>query len=335
KRKMSYTLAVVDEGLLDITRYRTPDVWSRFYAREALGVKTWDLYDEVIGAFGGKVERLLAIGGDMMLKGSQDDERANRFKPVVKFLGPFTLEGGEQTHRFIMPSYIGSVKTMLVAGYQGAYGIAEKATPVRKPLMVLATMPRVLGPEEKVSLPVTLFTMEKSIKNVKVEITVTGPASVAGESSRSVTMDRDNITTDFDLAVKSETGSVHIEVNASSGAWKATDAIDLEVRNPNPPVTSVTEALLENGKSWSGSITPVGLAGTNSAILELSTLPAINLGQRLRYLMEYPHGCIEQTTSAVFAQLYLHQVKSLSDEEKASIQNNVKAAVERIKLFVT
>lgn len=335
KRKMSYTLAVVDEGLLDITRYRTPEVWSRFYAREALGVKTWDLYDEVMGAFGGKVERLLAIGGDMMLKASQDDARMNRFKPVVKFLGPFTLDGGEQTHRFIMPSYIGSVKTMLVAGYQGAYGTAEKTTPVRKPLMVLATLPRVLGPEEKVSLPVTLFTMEKGIKNVKVEIKVTGPVSVAGESSRSVTMDRDNLTTDFDLAVKSETGSVHIEVYASSGAWKAADAIDLEVRNPNPPVTSVTEALLENGKSWSGNITPVGLAGTNSAVLEISTLPAINLGQRLRYLMEYPHGCIEQTTSAVFAQLYLDQVKSLSNEEKASIQNNVKAAVERIKLFVT
>ena len=67
-----------------------------------------------------------------------------------------------------MPQYIGSVKTMIVAGYEGAYGKAEKATPVRKPLMVLATLPRVLGPEEKLKLPVTLFTMVKNIKNVRV-----------------------------------------------------------------------------------------------------------------------------------------------------------------------
>ncbi len=58
-------LAPVDEGLLDLTRFKTPDAWNRFYAREAPGVKTWDLYDQVMGAFGSRIERLLALGGDM------------------------------------------------------------------------------------------------------------------------------------------------------------------------------------------------------------------------------------------------------------------------------
>ncbi len=169
-RKMTYTLAMVDEGLLDLTRFKTPNAWSQFYAREALGVKTWDIYDAVIGAFGGKVERLLAIGGDMLASGKEDDSKANRFKPVVKFLGPFTLDGKSQTHRFIMPAYIGSVRTMVVAGHDGAYGSTEKATPVRKPLMVLATLPRVLGPDERVKLPITLFSMDKNIRNVKLEV---------------------------------------------------------------------------------------------------------------------------------------------------------------------
>src|SRR5690606_19322497 len=110
KRKMTYTLAIVDEGLLDLTRYKTPDPWRRFYAREALGVKTWDLYDNVMGAFGARIERLLAIGGDMeMAAGKEDDAKANRFKPVVKFFGPFTLTGGSDEHKFVMPQYIGSV----------------------------------------------------------------------------------------------------------------------------------------------------------------------------------------------------------------------------------
>ncbi len=61
---MTYTLAVVDEGLLGLTRFQTPNPWDHFYAREALGVKTWDLYDQVVGAWGGVLERMLAIGGD-------------------------------------------------------------------------------------------------------------------------------------------------------------------------------------------------------------------------------------------------------------------------------
>src|SRR5690606_33939664 len=96
KRKMTYTIAVVDEGLLDITRFKTPDAWSRFYAREALGIRTWDLFDDVMGAYGAKIERLLAIGGDREMAAKEEDPRANRFKPVVKFFGPFTLDGGSE-----------------------------------------------------------------------------------------------------------------------------------------------------------------------------------------------------------------------------------------------
>lgn len=334
KRNMTYTVAVVDEGLLDLTRFKTPDAWNRFYAREALGVKTWDLYDAVIGAYGSRIERLLAIGGDGEAATKEDDAKANRFKPVVKFLGPFTLNGGTAEHRFTMPQYIGSVKTMVVAGYEGAYGKAEKATPVRKPLMVLATLPRVLGPEEKLKLPVTLFTMEKNIKNVKVDVKASGLLQ-ATTPSQSVSMTGADMTIDFDLAVKSGIGIGKIEVTASSGSYSATDVIEIEIRNPNPPISKVQENILEAGKTFNGAVTAVGMTGTNSATLEVSSIPPINLGQRMKYLLQYPYGCIEQTTSTVFPQLYLEQVKVLTDGEKAAIQTNVKAAIERLKLFVT
>jgi alpha-2-macroglobulin len=332
KRKMTYTVAVVDEGLLDLTRFRTPDAWNRFYAREALGVKTWDLYDHVMGAFGSRIERLLALGGDMEAT-KEDDAKANRFKPVVKFLGPFTLDGGSQQHTFVMPQYIGSVKTMVVAGYEGAYGLADKATPVRKPLMVLATLPRVLGPEEKLKLPITLFAMEKNVKNVKVEVKASGPLQL-GSASQNVTMNQADMTVEFDLTVKSAIGVGKIEVTATSGSYKATDVIEIDVRNPNPQVSLAEDKLLEPGQTWTTNVTPVGMVGTNSATLEVSTIPPINLGDRMRYLLQYPYGCVEQTTSSVFPQLYLAQVKALTDPEKVLIQRNVKAGIERLKLFV-
>jgi len=333
-RKMTYTVAVVDEGLLDITRFKTPDAWNKFYAREALGVRTWDLFDNVMGAFGARIERMIAVGGDGELAAKEDDAKSNRFKPVVKFFGPFTLNGGSDTHTFTMPQYIGSVKTMVVAGNEGAYGKAEKATPVRKPLMVLATLPRVLGPEETVKLPITLFTQEKSVRNVKITVKTSGPLGVTGESTRTVAMSpKGDMTVDFDLAVKRETGIAKVDVTVSSGNFTASDAISIEVRNPNVPVTKVTEGMLEAGKNWAGDVVPYGVSGTNTAVLEVSNMPPIDLGYRLRYLMEYPHGCIEQTTSAVFPQLYLGLVKELTEIEKTKIQRNVTAGIERLKSF--
>jgi uncharacterized protein YfaS (alpha-2-macroglobulin family) len=332
KKKMTYTIAMVDEGLLDLTRFKTPDPWKRFYAREALGVKTWDLYNDVMGAFGARLERLLAIGGDEEMKGKEDDAKANRFKPVVKYFGPFTLNGGSDEHTFTMPHYIGSVKTMVVAGYEGAYGSAEKATPVRKPLMVLATLPRVLGPDEKLKLPVTIFSMEKSIKNVKVEVKTTGPLQTL-TASQTVVMSGSDMTVDFDLGVKSMLGVGKITVTASSGSFSAKDEIEIDIRNPNPPVTRVVEGLLEPNKAWTTNVTTVGMTGTNTATLEISSMPPINLAQRMRYLIQYPYGCVEQTTSSVFPQLYLDQIKPVTQNESAVMQRNVRAGIERLKLF--
>ena len=90
RQEMTYTLAVVDEGLLDLTGFRTPDPWKWFFVKHALGVRTWDLYDIVFGAFGGKLGRAFAIGGSEAAV-DQSKNRARRFEPVVRFIGPFTL----------------------------------------------------------------------------------------------------------------------------------------------------------------------------------------------------------------------------------------------------
>lgn len=333
-RKMTYTLAVVDEGLLDLTRFRTPDAWKTFYAREALGVRTWDLYDQVMGAFGANLERFISIGGDDALATAELDPLANRFKPVVKFFGPFTMNGGTQEIAFVVPQYIGSVKTMLVAGNDGAYGKAEHVSAVRKPLMVLATLPRVLGPGEIATLPVTLFTGEKNLSNVSVEVNVSGPLAIKGDKRKSLSLTKDaDATIDFELAIKDETGVATVEVIATSGNLRSSDVIEIQVRNPNLPVTRVTEFFLDDQKRWTTTLTPFGMNGTNAALLEVSGLPPINLASRMRYLLQYPHGCIEQITSSVFPQLYLSHFKNLTDAEQDVIQKNVKAGIEQLKAF--
>jgi uncharacterized protein YfaS (alpha-2-macroglobulin family) len=78
----TYTLDIVDEGLLDLTRFKTPDPWEAFNAREALGVKTWDIYDFVLGAYAIELDRILAIGGDG-INVKAKPASVNRFKPTV------------------------------------------------------------------------------------------------------------------------------------------------------------------------------------------------------------------------------------------------------------
>ena len=336
KRKMTFTLAVVDEGLLDITRYQTPDPWNRFYAREALGVRTWDLYDRVMGAFGSSLERILALGGGDEAEKKESDAKANRFKAVVKFFGPITLEAGSsRTISFKMPQYVGSVKTMVVAGYNGAYGKTDKTTPVRKPLMVLATLPRVLGPTEKVKLPITLFASDKRIQSVKVEVTTSGPLTIKNPVKTIAMSSSGDLTLDFDVEVKPEVGIGKIKVVASAAGFTGTDEIEIDVRNPNPPITQARDQIVEAGQYWEPDVTPIGMPGTNSGMLEVSNIPPINLGYRLQYLIQYPHGCIEQTTSSVFPQLFLDAVRPLTDSEKERTKNNITKGIERMKLFVT
>ncbi|MCB9082677.1 MAG: hypothetical protein H6555_13310, partial [Lewinellaceae bacterium] len=156
-KAMAYTLALVDEGLLGLTRYKTPNPHDQFYAREALGVHTWDIYDKVLGAYGAELERILTVGGDAIDPGALNNT-ANRFEPVVIHLGPFALKkGGKATHQIKIPNYVGALRVMVVAAQDGAYGAAEKSVPVRNPLMVLATAPRVLTPGDQFDLPVNIF----------------------------------------------------------------------------------------------------------------------------------------------------------------------------------
>lgn len=333
-KEMTYTIAIVDEGLLDITNYKTPDPHETFYAREALGVKTWDLFDYVLGAYGGGLERILSIGGDGT-GGANKNVSVNRFKPVVKFLGPFHLDKGEkQTQHFTLPQYIGSVKAMVIAGHDGSYGFAEKAVPVKKPLMILATLPRVLGPSEKVQLPVTVFALENNIKTVNVSIQSNAFSNLAGNNSKSVTFTKtgDQLVT-FDLDVKDFVGVGKVKIIAKSGSEIAAYDVELNVRNPNPPITKIIEKELKAGETWTTAYSAIGMNGTNKATLEIASIPPLNLGKRLDYLIEYPYGCVEQTTSSAFPQLYLNQLLDLSAQQKAETERNIKATINRLNGF--
>lgn len=333
-KKMTYSIAMVDEGLLDLTRFTTPNAWKVFFRREALGIKTWDLYKYVIGAYSGKIAGLLAVGGDAEVS-VQGEKKANRFKPVVKFLGPFELKAnGSQTHKVMMPNYIGAVRTMVVAAQNGAYGAEEKRSLVKKPLMVMATLPRVISPNETVSLPVTIFAMDKKIDNVSVSVKTNEMLENTDETRQNITFNEiGEKTIDFKLKAVEKIGLATVKVIAKSGKYESVYDIELDVRMPNPPTNQIISEIIEPGKTWKTTYKAIGIKGTNSGVFELSSVPSINLESRLQFLMQYPHGCIEQITSGVFPQLYLSNFITIDTEQSKQIEENIKAGISKLARF--
>lgn len=330
---MTYTLAIVEEGLLDLTRFATPDPWNSFYSKTALGVKTWDIYNDVIGAYGGTIRQIFSIGGDEDL-GAGEAKKANRFKPVVIFKGPYTLEKGKKTkHTIKIPNYIGSVRTMLIASNTDlkAYGKAEATTPVTKPLMVLGSMPRRAVTSEKITLPVTVFAMENSIKQVQVRVQTDDKFTISGADTQQILFDEpDEKLAYFDLEVNAKTGISKIVIEASAGSYKASYELELDVMNPNPVSFQYKDLVLEPHQTVETNWKSFGIEGSNQAVLELTTFPGINLNARMNYLIAYPHGCAEQITSGLFPQLYVGELTSLDSQQKESIQRNINAGIQKL-----
>lgn len=330
-KPMTYTLAIVDDGLLDLTNFKTPDPWNEFYSREALGIRTWDMYDDVLGALAGSYGALFSTGGDEALKPSQ--QKANRFKPVVKYIGPFTIgKGQSKTHKITLPMYVGSVRAMVVAGQDGAYGHAEKTAQVRTPLMIVSSLPRVLSTQEEIAVPVNVFAMEDNIKNVTVSLAASGAGvQVTGGNRQSVTFAQtgDKLVY-FKLKTGVNTGKAVIRLTANGGGQSTKETIEIEVRNPNPIVTLSESQWLESGRSGELNYQLQSNAPGNSIRLEVSRIPSVDISRRFDFLYNYQHQCTEQLASKALPLLFIAQFKAVDDKESEQIKANVQEAIKQL-----
>lgn len=334
-RPMTCTVAVVDEGLLGLTRFTVPDPWNEFYKKEASRLSSWDLYRYVMSAYGGKLETLLSIGGseDILNKG---DKKADRFKPVVRFFGPFELgANGTKDISFEMPQYVGAVRVMVVAGKDGAYGSAEKSVPVKSELMVLPTLPRTLGVNETIEIPVTLFNGTGSAQTVSLGLAAKG--ALEATLSKQVTVPALSDATASFRVTTDRAGKASIRVSGSVAATGAKNesVTEIDILSRGSPIATTAAFTVSPGQAWKGDVPSPGERGTRTMTVELSTLPVIDIQSRLRYLITYPHGCIEQITSGGFPQLFLADLIDTGGEERETIKANVRSVIERYPGYQT
>ncbi len=332
KQTMDYTIALVDEGLLDLTNFSTPDPWAHFYAKEALGTKTYDLYNQVLGSFGSRLESMYAIGGsDQEIDYSK--KKADRFVPIVEVLGPFRLQAGKKAeHKIRLKPYAGSVRAMLIAAGQGRYGSIEKSIRVSEPLMLYASLPRTIALGEKADLPITVFAMDESIKSVRISVETEG--MLQGSADTLIHFDapgqQDVI---FELKAAKEAGMGIIKLSAVSGKEKTQQKMELDVRQNNPPDMEQAFKIVPVNESWQQQLSALGLPGTNTVRIEISSVLPLNLEYQLSFLDKYPHKCAEQIVSAVFPLIYVPKLLELSAEKRLEYEQKIKECIDRLPRY--
>ena len=336
KKTYQATVAVTDVGLLDLTAFKTPNPWNFFFQKMRLGVLTSDLYAYVIGANKSDIAKLFSIGGGELLRKEKNLVKAKRFKPVAMFQGPLTSDQtGKLKIEFKMPNYIGAVRVMAVAARKNSYGSTEKEVVVRKPLMLQPTLPRVLGPDEAFKLPVSVMAMREDIGEVKVEITTTGPLIIEDSQTKVINFSKagDQMLY-FKAKTKKAVGVVDITITGKANKYSSESKTQIAVRPSAPSISTSQTKTIKPGEKAKFTIPDQGILGSNQASISVKSLPDVGIYKRLKWLIKYPYGCIEQTTSAVFPQLYLKMFLADDNKKNKKIDKNIQAGIDRLKKFV-
>ncbi len=332
------TLAAVDNGVLQVTDFTTPDPYTHFYAKRALEVTDYDLYPLLFPEI---KAALSSSGGDGDLKKRTNPVPAHRIKILSYWSGVAQADGsGEANFEFDIPQFSGSVRLMAVAYKNESFGAKDATMTVADPIVLSSALPRFMSPGDTVTLPVTISNTTATGAGADVKLRLSGPLHPIGDQEQSVNVGANSEgRAEFKLAASPAIGIGKVTVEVDSKGEHFTDETEIGIR-PSAPLQKLTGS----GSIAGGSAQPVNwsigdyIPSSIDYQLVLSKSPAAELGPWLSLLVEYPYGCTEQTVSIAFPQLYygdladLVKSRNVDANQKASANANVQEAIRKIKM---
>jgi hypothetical protein len=330
------TLVAVDEAICMLTSFKTPSPLTWLYQLRTLGVGSHDIYSELIEVFD---ESVLAkeshAPGDG--EGGEDGAerltkrlnpiKANRFKPVALWKSQVAVTGGVAEIEMDVPEFTGELRLMAVACNATLLGSAQGMVKVKRPLIVQPSLPRFLAPGDECQMDVTVFNEIGKDITAKLRITCGGPLSTTmnerdipiakgGSASVAIPMIAGNIP-----------GKGLCTVSCEAETVRYSDTIEIAVR---PPISA--EVVADSGSLAPGKNVVIGaqsnwLPETTLRRIKVSKEPGLELGRGLQFLLRYPYGCIEQTTSSAFPLLYLPDLANQTFD-KSITRDSVKRYVD-------
>ena len=331
------TLAAVDNGVLQVTDFKTPDPYGYFYQKRALQVNPYDLYPLLFAEIR---TRLSSSGGD----GESDLSKrvnpmpARRVKLVSYWSGIQKANGdGEASFSFDVPQFSGEIRLMAVSYKGNSFGAADNNMTVADPIVISSALPRFLSPGDTVTVPVTLSNTTDKTTSVTATISTDGNVKVVGAGSQTVSLSaKSENRAWFSVTGANSIGIGHVRISVNGLGEKFEDLTEISVRPPSTLQKSSGSGVVEGGATQRVNI-PLAdyISGTADYTLTISRSPALQLGDHLRYLVQYPYGCTEQTVSAAFPQLYfgdLADLMQLNRQNKQNANTNILEAIRKIRM---
>ncbi len=330
------TLAAVDNGVLQVSDFASPDPYSFFYAQRALGVNAYDLYPLLFPELAAKRS---STGGDGELKMDQRvNPMPNKRIKILSYWSGITKTNGSGTAEFKVeiPQFSGEVRLMAVCWKGDRFGAASKTMTIADPVVLSTALPRFLSPGDTIRVPVTITNTTGTAANAQVSVRVEGSAlAVNGATDQSVSLPANSeAQAIFQLAAAPSIGTAKIRVEVQAPSGKYLDETDITVRPASTLQQLTGGGVIAGGASQQVNI-PVSdfIPGSSRYRLVLSKSPALELGSQLRYLVEYPYGCTEQTISVAFPQLYYSDLAALLQPgARSATAGNVQEAIRKIKM---
>lgn len=332
--KMYYTVAVVDEGILGLTGYKTADPCGHFFSKRALGVKTWDNYDYIVSAITDMMQGTLAAGGDLFIK--PEATLLERFQAVATMMGPFELEAGKSDiQHFNIPDYNGSLRVMVVAtNGKDAFGSTQKNVTVKDKIMILPTAPRVIGIGDEVVVNMKVIASEFAGKSANINVKLEN-LEAKNNIPASVSLDK-NGEADIAFSVKAKEikGNAKITMNVSCNGFESVKSVAMPIRMPSSNKYNSVKQEIKPNETATLHIDCQGFDGTIETKLVANTGIPVDIFKHIDYLTSYPYGCLEQTVSKAFPQLYLHNLAALDETTKAEMKTNIENVIANMNAYL-
>ncbi|MGY4516080.1 uncharacterized protein YfaS (alpha-2-macroglobulin family) [Lysobacter sp. HA18] len=307
-QRANVVVSAVDVGILNITQFPVPDAAKHFFAQRRLGVDAYDIYGRVIESFEGGTAHL-KFGGDMALPALPQARRPTAHVQTVDlFAGPVALDSKGIAHlRVPVPDFNGTLRVSAVVYSANKYGSVAKESIIRAPILAEPSMPRVLAPNDtsRVTLDVQNFTGRAGTFRVNVD--TTGPLAIV-DGARNLTLaPEQKVSLTFPLTAKEGFGIGHVHIRVDGNASHVDRGFELPVRPAWPQVVRTQTSTVEAPAALTlpASVADGLIADSVAARLSVSPVPPIPFAAALQGALEYPYGCVEQTTSKGYAGLML------------------------------
>ncbi len=330
------TVAAVDEGILQVKNYKTPDPYSFFYQKVALTCNSFDVYPLLLPEYKMTSSSTGGDGAASDMDGRVNPMFVNRVKNVSFWSGIVQADAnGHLKYEIAVPQFSGAIRVMAVAYKDKAFGSKDNTMKVADPIVISTALPRFLSPDDQATMPITLSNTTAKEATAIVSVSTQGAVNITKSFQQNVSIKPNGeARVVFDIAAAQEIGVGKVLVTVKALGETFTEETELSVRPPASLQKVYLVGTVVAGKPVNIDLQHNFLPKTVKGSLVIANTPLVKFSKNLSNLVNYPHGCIEQTISAAFPQMYfadLSRVVNSSEGREVNANYNVQQAIYKIQ----